>query len=83
MASLSTSPPWFVIATSRGRQPEHGLGCAWDDPGLGIRWPSRHARLSPRDAALPSLAELRLALDALAPSEGPVRAGPTPPYSEK
>jgi dTDP-4-dehydrorhamnose 3,5-epimerase len=54
-----------VIATSRGRQLERGLGCAWDDPGLEIPWPSRHARLSPRDAALPPLAELRQALDAL------------------
>jgi dTDP-4-dehydrorhamnose 3,5-epimerase len=51
-------PSVLVIAASRGRQPDPGLGCAWDDPGLEIPWPSRHARLSPRDAALPLLAEL-------------------------
>ena len=49
-------PSLVVIATSRGRRPERGLGCAWDDPGLEIPWPSKHARLSPRDAALPPLA---------------------------
>jgi dTDP-4-dehydrorhamnose 3,5-epimerase len=58
-------PSVLVIAASRGRRPEPGLGCAWDDPRLEIPWPSRHARLSPRDAALPPLAELRQALAAM------------------
>lgn len=65
-------PSVLVIAASRGRRPERGLGCAWDDPGLEIPWPSRHVRLSPRDAALPPLAELEQALAAL-----------NPPYPEK
>jgi dTDP-4-dehydrorhamnose 3,5-epimerase len=60
-------PSVLLIATSLGGRPERGLGCAWDDPGLGISWPSRHARLTPRDAALPPLAELQQALAALNP----------------
>jgi dTDP-4-dehydrorhamnose 3,5-epimerase len=35
------------------------LGCRWDDPELGIEWPDVDPLLSDRDAALPSLAELR------------------------
>lgn len=31
------------------------LGCRWDDPRLEIPWPHAEARISPRDAALPSL----------------------------
>jgi dTDP-4-dehydrorhamnose 3,5-epimerase len=34
------------------------LGCRWDDPALGIAWPQGVAELSPRDAALPPLAQL-------------------------
>jgi dTDP-4-dehydrorhamnose 3,5-epimerase len=60
-------PSVLLIAMSLGGRPERGLGCAWDDPRLGISWPSRHARLTPRDAALPPLAELQQALAALNP----------------
>ena len=35
---------------------EHGI--AWDDPGLGIRWPMASPTLSARDRANPSLAEV-------------------------
>lgn len=35
------------------------LGCHWEDPELGIPWPQRAAKISPRDAALPPLKELR------------------------
>jgi dTDP-4-dehydrorhamnose 3,5-epimerase len=65
-------PSMLVMAASRGRWPERGLGCAWDDPGLEIPWPSRYARLSPHDAALPALAELQQALAAM-----------NPPYAEE
>lgn len=34
------------------------LGCRWDDDELGIPWPQSEAVISPRDAALPSLAVL-------------------------
>jgi dTDP-4-dehydrorhamnose 3,5-epimerase len=31
------------------------LGCRWDDPALEIPWPQQEAKISPRDASLPSL----------------------------
>ena len=34
------------------------LGLAWDDPDVGIAWPSREPILSDRDRANPSLTEL-------------------------
>jgi dTDP-4-dehydrorhamnose 3,5-epimerase len=61
-------PSVLVIAASRGGRPEGELGCAWNDPGLEIPWPSTYARLSPRDAALPPLADLQQALAAMNPS---------------
>lgn len=38
--------------------PELARGIRWDDPALNIAWPLRHPELSPRDAALPTLAAL-------------------------
>ena len=35
------------------------LGCRWDDDELDIPWPQTEALVSPRDAALPSLASLQ------------------------
>ena len=34
------------------------LGCRFDDPDLGLDWPMTEPSISPRDAALPSLAAL-------------------------
>jgi dTDP-4-dehydrorhamnose 3,5-epimerase len=34
------------------------LGCRWDDPELGLAWPTTDPLLSPRDAAAPSYAEM-------------------------
>lgn len=34
-------------------------GIVWDDPDLSIAWPETRPRLSPRDRALPRLAEIR------------------------
>lgn len=31
---------------------------AWDDPAIGIAWPSKDVRLSPKDAAAPRLADV-------------------------
>ena len=31
---------------------------AWDDPGIGIRWPVQAGTLSPKDAAAPRLADI-------------------------
>jgi len=39
--------------------PADELGCRFDDPGLGLRWPIAPKLLSERDRALPPLAELR------------------------
>jgi dTDP-4-dehydrorhamnose 3,5-epimerase len=39
--------------------PDDEMGIRWDDPALAIPWPVREPLLSPRDAALPTLAELR------------------------
>lgn len=39
-------------------QPELSSGVRWDDPDIGVRWPSPPVDQSPRDLALPRLAEL-------------------------
>ena len=39
------------------------LGVRWDDPEIGIAWPLQTPLLSPKDAALPSLAALRALLE--------------------
>ena len=35
------------------------VGIRWNDPGLGIVWPVHEPLLSPKDAAAPTLAEVR------------------------
>jgi len=42
--------------------PEDEIGIRWDDPGLGIPWPIREPLLSPKDAALPLLEEIKTKL---------------------
>jgi dTDP-4-dehydrorhamnose 3,5-epimerase len=37
--------------------PDLDRGIVWNDPGVGIRWPVAEPVLSPKDAALPTLAE--------------------------
>jgi dTDP-4-dehydrorhamnose 3,5-epimerase len=44
--------------------PGDEIGVRWDDPALGIAWPLGEPLLSAKDAALPTLAELRRRLDA-------------------
>jgi dTDP-4-dehydrorhamnose 3,5-epimerase len=48
-------PSTHIYAVSSYWDPTDELGCRWCDPGLGIPWPQREARISPRDEALPSL----------------------------
>jgi len=38
------------------------IGIRWDDPALGVPWPIREPLLSPKDAALPLLEELKKTL---------------------
>jgi len=52
-----------VYAVSHTWDPSDELGCRWDDPELAIPWPEAPTAVSPRDEALPSLGELRGALD--------------------
>lgn len=51
-------PSTHVYAVSHYWDMADELGCRWDDPGLEIPWEQRSAQISPRDEALPSLAEL-------------------------
>ena len=53
-----------IYAVSHYWDKEDELGCHWSDPELGIPWPQTEARVSDRDAELPSLAVL---LDQLEP----------------
>lgn len=59
-------PSLHVYAVSHTWDPADELGCRWDDPALGIPWPQTQATISPRDAALPSLAGLRAQLRSIA-----------------
>jgi dTDP-4-dehydrorhamnose 3,5-epimerase len=59
---LFTRPSLHAYAVSHYWDPSDELGCRWDDPGLGLDWPCWHPRLSARDAALGSLADLEDAL---------------------
>lgn len=55
-------PCVHVYAVSHYWDPADELGCRWDDPGLAIPWAIEQPLISPRDAALPSLGELRAEL---------------------
>lgn len=47
---------------------EHGV--AWDDPGLGIRWPTTRPIMSERDQSNPSLEDVRRDPPVYSPSLG-------------
>jgi dTDP-4-dehydrorhamnose 3,5-epimerase len=55
-------PSLHVYAVSHYWSLDDELGCRWDDPALGIPWPQPGADVSPRDEALPPLAELERSL---------------------
>lgn len=55
---LFHEPSLLLVATTSYWDPRNELGCHWRDPDLAIPWPVREARLSERDAALPSWAEV-------------------------
>ena len=52
-------PSLHVYAVTHEFDLADELGCRWDAPGLGVDWPCREPHISPRDAALGSLDELR------------------------
>ena len=49
----------FVLGSTHYYDATDELGCHWRDPDLGLDWPDLQARISPRDAALPPLREVR------------------------
>lgn len=53
------TPAIHIYAVSHYWDMGDELGCHWAHPELAIPWPFDDAQISPRDAALPSLAELR------------------------
>jgi dTDP-4-dehydrorhamnose 3,5-epimerase len=57
-------PSIHVYAVTHEWDPEDELGCRWDDPALGIPWPCSDPLLSPRDASLGTLSELRASIRA-------------------
>ena len=48
----------FTYKVTAEFAPELERGIAWNDPEIGIEWPISDPILSPRDAQLPSLAEI-------------------------
>jgi dTDP-4-dehydrorhamnose 3,5-epimerase len=51
-------PAMHIYAVSHYWDLSDELGCHWKDPDLSIPWPMSHAKISPRDAQLPSLRQL-------------------------
>jgi dTDP-4-dehydrorhamnose 3,5-epimerase len=52
-------PSWHCYAVDHEFDPADELGCRFDDPDLGIPWPSDDVTLSERDRKLPPLAKLQ------------------------
>jgi dTDP-4-dehydrorhamnose 3,5-epimerase len=52
------APSLHLLAASHVHDPGDDLGCRWDDPSLGVKWPCEAPRLSRRDAALGPLRAL-------------------------
>ena len=48
----------FSYKCSQLYRPADELGIVWNDPDVGIAWPVREPRLSPKDAAYPRLADI-------------------------
>ena len=48
-----------LYKTTAEYSPEYDAGIIWNDPEIDIEWPIEHPILSKKDAALPTLAELR------------------------
>lgn len=63
-------PSLHVYAVSHYWDPEDELGCRFDDPALGLRWPAVPKLVSERDLALPPLAALTGRIPAFARGHG-------------
>jgi dTDP-4-dehydrorhamnose 3,5-epimerase len=61
-------PSTLLVGTAAYWNTTTELGCHWADPALEIPWPMASARLSDRDAALPSLGELSAVLPRWVPT---------------
>lgn len=51
-------PSLHLYAVDHYWSPADELGCRYDDPGLGLRWPATPKLVSERDRALPPLDDL-------------------------
>lgn len=67
-------PSTHMYSVSEYWNTDDECGCHWADPDLGIPWPCETARVSPRDAALPTLKWLVAAVPAFRASEPPAPA---------
>jgi dTDP-4-dehydrorhamnose 3,5-epimerase len=66
-------PSLHLYSQSHYHDASEALGCHWADPGLAIPWRTTTVIVSPRDAALPSLAALleQMAIHPNAPRAAP------------
>lgn len=66
------APTAYFYALSSYWSTADEFGCRWDDPALGLTWPTADPLLSPRDVAAPSYADLAAAVaGALEQDRGP------------
>ncbi len=47
-----------IYFCSKEYAPSHDAGVRWNDPALGVKWPLKRPKISPKDAGLPALSEL-------------------------
>ncbi|MGE0792534.1 MAG: dTDP-4-dehydrorhamnose 3,5-epimerase [Sandaracinaceae bacterium] len=57
-AVLGESPATFAYKCTELYAPEHELAVRWDDPDLGIEWPTSAPQLSDKDRAAPRLCDV-------------------------
>ncbi len=60
----------FVYKCTRLYEPADEYGVAWDDPEIGVQWPTNEVLLSEKDKVNHSLAELREKLGGISKLEG-------------
>ncbi len=55
---VTKGPATFTYKVTAPYHKEFEAGIMWDDPDLGVDWPTRAVQLSERDKKLPSLSQL-------------------------